>query len=146
MMRWWQRLTPERLLRIHFLASPFGAAVATYLVTYYATGCNWPSITDDFDNLAKYASISAILYGALAVASELIVIWGGKAVLYGIATLVRTWHEMKKSQRGDAVRIVSQENTLTADAIRSNATLQANPQLVQQVLAELECEPIDEGN
>ncbi len=129
---------------MHFLASPFGAAAATYLVTYYATGCNWPSIIDDFDHLAEYASISAILYGALAVTSELIVIWGGKAMLYGIATLVRTWHEIKNSQRGDAVRIVSQENTLTADAIRSNSTLQANPELVQQILTELGYEPADE--
>lgn len=129
---------------MHFLASPFGAAVTTYLVTYYATGCNWPSVIDDFDKLAEYASISVILYGALAVASELIVIWGGKAMLYGIATLVRTWHEMKNSQRGDAVRIVSQENTLTADAVRGNPTLQANPELVQQVLAELGYEPADE--
>ena len=64
-------------------------------------------------------------------------------MLYGIATLVRTWHEMKNSQRGDAVRIVSQENTLTADAIRGNLTLQSNPELVQQVLAELGYEPAD---
>ena len=66
-------------------------------------------------------------------------------MLYGITELVRTWREIKKTQRNDAVRIVSQENVLTADAIRSNPTLQANPELAAEVLAELERGPARAG-
>ena len=46
--------------------------------------------------------------------------------------------ELREKEKAEAVQLVSQTNELTANAIRGNATLQANPELAEQVLAALE--------
>ena len=63
--------------------SPFGIAFTTWLVTRWRTG------SADFDELANFVSISAVIYGGSAVAVDLLIMGGAKSVFYGIATIIK---------------------------------------------------------
>ena len=86
-----------------------------------------PAISD-FDKLAIYASMGVILYGMSAVVVDL----GGQAVFYTIGAIIKFFDERKTERNANAVRIVSNDNDLTAQVIRENPTLAA------QVLAQLD--------
>ena len=128
--RWF---TQDRLLRLHFLASPFGAAATTYGIAVWRLG-RLP-VAADFDELAIYASIGVILYGMSAVVIDL----GGQTVFYTIAAIIKFMDERKAARNAAAVRAVSSNDDLMAQAIRENPTLAA------QVLEQLEREPIETG-
>ena len=106
MERWRRWFAPDRLLRLHFLASPFGIALTTWLITRWRTG------SADFDELANFVSIGAIIYGCLAVSVDLLVIGGARAVFYGIATIIKLLDEKRADKRAEAVRLVSNDNSL----------------------------------
>ena len=126
-----QWFTQDRLLRLHFLASPFGAAAATYGIAVWRLG-RLPTLAD-FDQLAVYASIGVILYGMSAVAVDL----GGQAVFYTIGAIIKFIDERKAERNANAVRVVSSNNELAAQVIRENPTLAA------QVLEQMERETAD---
>ena len=120
--------TQDRILRLHFLASPFAAAAATYGIAVWRLS-RVPAISD-FDKLAIYASMGVILYGMSAVVVDL----GGQAMFYTIGAIIKFFDERKTERNANAVRIVSNDNDLTAQVIRENPTLAA------QVLAQLDHE------
>ena len=128
--RWF---TQDRLLRLHFLASPFGGATVTYGIAVWRLG-RLPMVAD-FDKLAIYASIGVILYGMSAVVVDL----GGQAVFYTIGAIIKFIDERKAERNANAVRIVSNNNALTAQVVRENPTLAA------QVLEQMDREPIETG-
>ena len=72
-----------------------------------------PAISD-FDKLAIYASMGVILYGMSAVVVDL----GGQAVFYTIGAIIKFFDERKTERNANAVRIVSNDNDLTAQVIR----------------------------
>ena len=111
MERWRRWFASDKLLRLHFLASPFGIALTTWLVTRWRTG------SADFDELANFVSISAVIYGGLAVAVELLIMGGARVVFYGIATIIKLLDERKADKRAEAVRLVSNDNTLFEEVL-----------------------------
>lgn len=119
--RW---LTQDRLLRLHFLASPFGAGAATYGVTVWRFG-RLVTVAE-VDALAVYAGVGVILYGMTAVVVDL----GGQTMFYTIAAILNYIHERKQERNANAVRIVSENSDLAAQVIREN------PELAAQVVRE----------
>ena len=121
-----QWLTQDRLLRLHFLASPFGAGATTYGVTVWRFG-RLVTVAD-VDALAVYAGVGVILYGMTAVVIDL----GGQTMFYTIAAILNYVHERKQERNANAVRIVSENSDLAAQVIRENPELTA--QVVQENL------------
>jgi len=121
MERWRRWFAPDKLLRWHFLASPFGIALTTWLVTRWQTG------TAHFDELANFVSISAVIYGGVAVTVEMLIIGGSKAVFYGIATIIKLLDERKDNKRAEAVRLVSNDNTLFEQVLEQRRAKERDP-------------------
>lgn len=106
--------TQDVLLRLHFLASPFGVAVVTYGITFSRLG-RLPV----FDDLAAYAGAGVILYGMGAV----VVDQGGQTMFYTIAAIIKFIDERKAEREANAVRVVSENDDLMARVIRENLPL-----------------------
>lgn len=109
--------TQDVLLRLHFLASPFGASATTYGITAWRIG-RWPAMAD-FDALAAYAGAGVILYGMGAVVVDL----GGQIMFYTIAAIIKFIDERKEERIANAVRVVSENDDLKAQIIRENLPL-----------------------
>ncbi|MCE2500463.1 MAG: hypothetical protein J4G13_06330 [Dehalococcoidia bacterium] len=65
----WRWLTDDNWQRRHFVLSPFGIAATTLLVTHLDDAANRPPIAH-FDEMAALVSISAVMYGMVAVLVE----------------------------------------------------------------------------
>ena len=103
------------------MASPFGIAFTTWLVTRWRTG------SADFDELANFVSISAVIYGGSAVAVDLLIMGGAKTVFYGIATIIKLLDERKADKRAEAVRLVSNDNALFEQVLEQRRVKERNP-------------------
>ena len=103
------------------MASPFGIAFTTWLVTCWRTG------TAEFDELANFVSISAVIYGGLAVATDLLIMGGAKVVFYGIATIIKLLDERKADKRAEAVRLVSNDNALFEQVLEQRRAKERDP-------------------
>ena len=84
---------------------------------------------------------------------------GGQTMFYTIAAILNYVHERKQERNANAVRIVSENSDLLAQAIRENPTLAArvlrenlmvtpqmireNPELAAQIMEQMEREPAD---
>ncbi len=113
----WRWLTDDNWQRRHFVLSPFGIAATTLLVTHLSDAANRPPIAH-FDEMAGLVSISAVMYGMVAVLVESL---GGKLVFYIL------------SQVGKAMRAVKAEHE--AEFIEKMRT---DPEYRAEVLAGVE--------
>ena len=125
-----QLFTQDVVLRLHFLASPFGVAVVTYGITLWRLG-RLPDIAD-FDALTAYAGAGVILYGMGAVVVDL----GGQTVFYTIAAIIKFIDERKAEREANAVRVVSENDDLLDRIIRENLPLAEQIVRERQTLAE----------
>ena len=106
--------TQDALLRLHFLASPFGVSATTYGITAWRIG-RLPLIAD-FETLATYAGPGVIIYGMGAVVVDL----GGQIMFYTIAAIIKFIEERKAERNASAASAVSKSEDLMAQAIREN--------------------------
>ena len=104
-------MTPEKLLRWHFLAAPFGGTATTYGLAYWFL-CKLPTL----QNLADFASFGVLLYGMTAVSVELLIVYGGKLVFYGIASIIKQVDKLKSEQDARAVERVARNPELLQQA------------------------------
>ena len=96
----WRWLTDGNWQRRHFVLSPFGIAAMTLLVTHLRGEEFRPPIAH-FDEMAELVSISAVLYGMVAVIAELI---GGRAVFYTFAQIGNALRAIKAEQEAEFIK------------------------------------------
>ena len=89
--------------RWHFMVSPFGIALTTLVVTH-RQGFRPP--IDHFDEMAQFASISAVFYGMFAVIAELL---GGTIVFYTIMMANKAWRKIKEENRNRRIQLVLED-------------------------------------
>ena len=87
----------------------------------------WQTGSADFAELANFVSISAVIYGGSAVAVDLLIMGGAKAVFYGIATIIKLLDERKADNRAEAVRLVSNDNALFEQVLEQRSAKERNP-------------------
>ena len=115
LLRWF---APERLLRYHFILSPFGIAFVTWRITVCQSG------DSEFDKLAAYASIGAVIYGMIAVTFDV----GGLIVFYTIGSIIKFVGEKKANQDAKALQRVVSNPALLRKA--SEAAREKEPETV----------------
>ena len=108
----WSRLgawlAKDNWQRRHFAATPFGIAFTTLAVTH-CQGFRPP--IDHFGVMANFASISAVIYGLLAVIAELV---GGEIVFYTMMMAGKAWRKIKEENDERAVQRVNSNPALVA--------------------------------
>ena len=77
---------------LHFATTPFGIAATTLATTHWHDSATRPAIRY-FDEMASLVSVSAVIYGMIAVAAEL----GGRAVFWALA--------QRQKEKDAAVRV-----------------------------------------
>ena len=95
----WRWLTDDNWQRRHFVISPFGIAATTLLVTHLDDAANRPPIAH-FDEMAALVSISAVLYGMVAVLAESL---GGKAVFYTLSQIGKAMRAVKAEHEAEVI-------------------------------------------
>ena len=88
---------------LHFATTPFGIAATTLATTHWHDSATRPAIRY-FDEMASLVSVSAVIYGMIAVAAEL----GGRAVFWALAqrqkekdAAVRVRRELRAKAKAD---------------------------------------------
>ena len=109
----WRWLTDENWQRRHFVLSPFGIAAATLLVTHLRDKELRPPIAH-FDDMAALVSISAVLYGMVAVIAELI---GGKAVFYTLSQIGKAMRAVKAEHEAEFIERIRTDPEFRAEVL-----------------------------
>ena len=95
----WRWLTDDNWQRRHFVLSPFGIAATTLLVTHLRDEANRPAVAQ-FDEMAALVSISAVLYGMVAVLVESL---GGKTVFYILSQVGKAMRAVKAEHEAEFI-------------------------------------------
>ena len=95
----WRWLTDENWQRRHFVLSPFGIAATTLLVTHFRDAANRPPVAH-FDEMAALVSISAVLYGMLAVLAES---FGGRIMFYTLSQIGKAMRAVKAEHEAEVI-------------------------------------------
>ena len=109
----WRWLTDGNWQRRHFVLSPFGIAAMTLLVTHLRGEEFRPPIAH-FDEMAALVSISAVLYGMVAVIAELI---GGRAVFYTFAQIGNALRALKAEHEAEIIEKIRTDPEYRAEVL-----------------------------
>ena len=109
----WRWLTDGNWQRRHFVLSPFGIAATTLLVTHLRGEEFRPPIAH-FDEMAALVSISAVIYGMVAVIVELI---GGRAVFYTLSQIGRAMRVVKAEHEAEIIEKIRTDPEYRAEVL-----------------------------
>jgi hypothetical protein len=109
----WRWLTDDNWQRRHFVLSPFGIAATTLLVTYFRDEANRPPIAR-FDDMAGLVSVSAVLYGMVAVLAESL---GGKVMFYTLSQIGKAMRAVKEYHRAAVIEQIRTDPEFRAEVL-----------------------------
>ena len=103
----------RKLATATFVLSPFGIAAATLLVTHLRGEEFRPPIAH-FDEMAALVSISAMLYGMVAVIAELI---GGRVVFYTLSQIGKALRAVKAEHEAEFIEKMRTDPAYRAEVL-----------------------------
>ena len=109
----WRWLTDENWQRRHFVLSPFGIAATTLLVTHLRDTSNRSPIAH-FDEMAALVSISAVMYGMVAVLVESL---GGKLVFYILSQVGKAMRAVKAEHEAEVIERIRTDPEYRAEVL-----------------------------